>query len=243
MRFDVITIMPQIFNSVFSVGLIHKAIKDGLININIHNLREYAKDKHKMVDDVSYGGGAGMVFKPEPIFEAVENIRINNSCIILLSAQGKLYNQKIANELLKYEQIILICCRYEGCDERVSEHLADMELSIGDYILHGGEIASMVIIESISRLIPGVVGKEESIIEESFASFLLDYPHYTRPEAYKGYTVPKILLSGNHRKIKKWRLEKAFEKTIKNRPDLIMKELISNNGKELLNYFQVLLQE
>jgi len=235
--------MKPMFDSVYTVGLLSKAISKGIIEINVHDLRDYAKDKHKSVDDVPYGGGAGMVFKPEPIFEAVENIKIDNACIILLSAGGKLYNQDIARELLKYKQIILICCRYEGCDERVADHLADLELSIGNYILHGGEIAAMVVIESVSRLIPGVVAKEESITEESFTKFFLDYPHYTRPETFRGLKVPKVLLSGDHGKIKRWRFLKAFEKTIKNRSDLIINELIRNNGKEFLNYFQLLLQE
>lgn len=243
MRFDIVTIMKPMFDSVFTVGLLNKAILKGLIEVNVHDLREYAKDKHRSVDDVPYGGGAGMVFKPEPIFEAVDDIKIDNSCIILLSAGGKLYNQDIARELLKYKQIILICCRYEGCDERVAEHLVDLELSIGNYILHGGEIAAMVVIESVSRLIPGVVAKEESITEESFTKFLLDYPHYTRPETFKGLKVPKVLLSGDHEKIKKWRFQKALEKTFRNRSDLIIKELLKNNGKEFLNYFQFLLQE
>src|SRR4030042_7124244 len=161
-----------------------------------------------------------MVFKPEPIDMAIQENRQGHSCVILLSAQGKLYNQRIAESLVQYEQIMLICGRYEGCDERVAEQMIDMELSIGDYVLLGGEIAAMVVIESVSRLLPGVIGKEESTIEESFQNMLLDYPHYTKPASYKGVQVPKVLLSGHHEKIKKWRYRKALEKTLKNRPDL-----------------------
>ncbi len=243
MKFDVITIMPQMFNSVFSVGIMKKAIERNLVNINIHDLREYTIDKHRKVDDTTYGGGVGMVFKPEPIDNALNEIRSDSSYAILLSASGKLYNQRIAESLLKYEQIILICSRYEGCDESVAEYMVDIELSVGDYVLHGGELAAMVIIESISRLIPGVVGKEESIEEESFREVLLDYPHYTKPAEYKKMRVPDILLSGNHEKIYRWRIKKALEKTIRNRPDLIINALNKEGGERIWSYFNKIIEK
>lgn len=243
MNFEIITIMPQIFDSVFGVGIIKRAIDRGLISIRVHDLRDYTTDKHRSVDDTSYGGGVGMVFKVEPIDRALKEIKKEKSCAILLSASGKLYNQEIAESLLNYEQIILICCRYEGCDERVAEHIVDIELSIGDYILHGGEIATMVVIESVSRLIPGVLGKEESLQMESFRDMLLDYPHYTRPADYKGALVPEVLLSGNHEKIYKWRLQKALEKTLKSRPDLIIKMINKEGGERLLAYLEKIIQK
>lgn len=231
------------FDSVFSVGIMKKAIDKGLFGITIHNLRNYVHDKHKTIDDTTYGGGVGMVFKPEPIIMAIENIKKENTCTILLSAQGKLFTQETARNLLRFNQIILICCRYEGCDERIAEYAVDMELSIGNYIVHGGEIAAMVIIESVSRLIPGVVGKEESTTEESFSEFLLDYPHYTKPALYKGFKVPKVLLSGNHEKIRKWRIRKALEKTMKNRPDLAMQVFSQNNGERFWHYIQQIMEK
>lgn len=243
MNFEIITIMPQMFDSVFGVGIIKKAIDNGLISIRVHDLRDYTTDRHRSVDDTTYGGGVGMVFKAEPIDKALNEIRKERGCVILLSASGKLYNQQIAESLTNYEQIILICCRYEGCDERVAERMVDLELSIGDYILHGGEVAAMVVIESVSRLKPGVLGKEESLQMESFKDTLLDYPHYTKPAEYKGAFVPEVLLSGNHEKINRWRLKKALEKTLKNRPDLIIKMINKEGGERLLAYLEKIIQK
>ena len=243
MNFDVLTIMPQMFDSVFSVGIMKKAIDNELVGITLHNLRDYVHDKHKTIDDTTYGGGVGMVFKPEPIISAIEHIKKENACTILLSAQGQLYTQEIARDLLNYNQIVLLCCRYEGCDERVAQHVVDRELSIGNYIVHGGEVAAMVIIESVSRLLPGVVGKEESIVQESFSEFLLDYPHYTKPALCKGLRVPKVLLSGDHEKIRKWRIKKALEKTIKNRPDLMVQTFAKTNGEKFWHYIQEIMEK
>jgi len=184
-----------------------------------------------------------MVFKIEPIERAINALREEDSFVILLSASGKLYNQRIAESLLRYKQLILICCRYEGCDERVSESIVDMELSIGDYVLHGGEIPAMVIIESVSRLIHGVIGKEESLKEESFGGMLLDYPHYTKPANYKGMKVPSVLLSGDHEKIRKWRMKKSLEKTLRNRPDLIMDLIGREGGERFWLYFEEILNK
>ncbi len=226
LQFDIITIFPDIFDSYFNESIIKRAQKKKLVKINIHNLRKWTLDKHKTVDDKPYGGGAGMVMKVEPTFKAISEIkrsRIKNqeSKIILLTPQGKLFNQKIAKRLSKLKQIILICGHYEGVDERTRKYLVDEEISIGDYVLTGGELPAMILSDTIIRLIPGVVGKKDSVKYESFEKGLLDYPQYTRPENFKGWKVPKILLSGNHKKIQEWRMKKAIEKTKKRRPDLL----------------------
>ncbi len=230
MKFNVITIFPQIFSSYFNESILKRAQKNKLIEINVHNLRDYTTDKHKTVDDTPYGGGAGMVMKIEPIYKAVESIKPKvkksiKSRIILFSAKGKKYTQSDAKRLSKYDNLILICGRYEGVDERVAEHLADEEISIGDYVLTGGEIPAMILIDSISRLIPGVLGNADSLKEESFNSLKakshppvgkagklkakLEYPQYTKPEIFLDWKVPKILLSGNHSEIEKWRENNA----------------------------------
>ena len=226
LQLDIITIFPDIFGSYFNESIIKRAQKKKLVKINIHNLRKWTLDKHKTVDDKPYGGGAGMVMKVEPTFKAISEIKkskIKNqkSKVILLTPQGKLFNQKIAKRLSKLKQIILICGHYEGVDERTRKHLVDEEISIGDYVLTGGELPAMVLADTIIRLIPGVVGKKDSVKYESFEKGLLDYPQYTRPENFKGWKVPKILLSGNHKKIQEWRMKKAIEKTKKRRPDLL----------------------
>ncbi|MFZ2970575.1 MAG: tRNA (guanosine(37)-N1)-methyltransferase TrmD [Minisyncoccia bacterium] len=226
MQFDIITIFPEIFDSYFKESIIGRAQKTGKIMIAIHNLRDFARDKHRTVDDSTYGGGAGMVLKIEPIFEMLKHLKIikkngmrtkgslKGTKVILMSAKGKLFDQKMSIEMSKVKRIVIICGRYEGVDERVSKYLADEEISIGRFILTGGEIPAMAIVDSISRLIPGVVGNKESIQDESFSKEgYFEYPHYTRPEVFfpnkkKKWKVPKILLSGDHAKIKKWR-EKA----------------------------------
>ena len=226
MDFHVLTIFPEMFESPFSSGLISKASVKGLLKINCHDIRKYSTDRHKSVDDYPFGGGPGMVLKPEPIFSAVEDLQSsneigNNSRIIVMSPQGRMFDKNIARELTCYDELVLICGRYEGIDDRVIQNLADEELSIGNYILNGGELAAMVVIDSVSRLLPGVVGSEQSILEDSLADDLLKYPQYTRPRSFRGFEVPEVLLSGNHKIIEKWRKDKSIEKTNNKRPDLI----------------------
>jgi tRNA (guanine37-N1)-methyltransferase len=211
-KFDIITIFPDIFKSYFGESIISRAQKADLVKINAHNLRDYTTDKHKKVDDTPYGGGAGMVLQIEPIYRCVEDIKSNSqglkTRIILFSAKGKKYTQADAKRLSEYDNLILICGRYEGVDERVAEHIADEEISIGDYVLTGGEIPAMVVVDSVSRLIPGVLGNDESSVQESHSQEgYLEHPQYTKPEEFMGHKVPEILLSGNHGEIKKWREE------------------------------------
>ena len=226
MDFHVLTIFPEMFESPFSSGLISKASVKGLLKINCHDIRKYSTDRHKSVDDYPFGGGPGMVLKPEPIFSAVEDLQSsneigNNSRIIVMSPQGRMFDKNIARELTCYDELVLICGRYEGIDDRVIQNLADEELSIGNYILNGGELAAMVVIDAVSRLLPGVVGSEQSILEDSLSENLLKYPQYTRPRSFRGFEVPEVLLSGNHKIIEKWRKDKSIEKTNNKRPDLI----------------------
>lgn len=240
MEIDILTIFPQMFESPFSHSIIKKAISKELIKINIINFREFAKDQHKSVDDYSYGGGPGMVLKPEPIIEAVKYIREKDrekldAKIIITSAQGKLFKQEKAKELSSLKNIILICGRYEGIDERVVQILNAEEISIGDYVLTGGEIPAMVITDALIRMIPGVLGKEESAKNDSFYQGLLDYPHFTRPEIYKGYKVPEILLSGNHIKINSWRKRQSLLRTFIRRPDLLVNKVFSKDEIDILN--------
>jgi tRNA (guanine37-N1)-methyltransferase len=221
MRFDIITIFPEMFEMFSSGGVIARALRDGVIELQAHNLRDYTTDKHRSVDDRPYGGEEGMVFKPEPVFAAVEAVRRSpDAPVVLLSPQGRTFNARLAAEMVRQPQVILICGRYEGVDERVVEHLATDEISIGDYVLTGGELAAMVIVDAASRFVPGVVGREESVRRESFREGRLDYPQYTRPREFRGWKVPSVLFSGDHRKIEDWRRAKAEEKTRRRRPDL-----------------------
>jgi len=226
MRFDVITIFPEIFSGVFDFGIIRRAVEAGLIEIHVHDLRDYTLDRHRQVDDRPFGGGAGMVMKPEPLFSAVEAITNQESdvSVVLLSPQGRLFDQRVAEEYSRKQHLVLICGRYEGVDERVVEHLSTDELSIGDYVLSGGEIPAMVVVDAATRLIPGALGCGESAQRESFIDGLLDYPHYTRPADYRGMKVPEVLLSGNHAEIDRWRRDEALKKTLRRRPDLIGNE-------------------
>ena len=219
MKIDVLTLFPDMFNSVFDESIIKRALDNKLIEINIHNIRDYSKDPHKKVDNTPYGGGPGMVLMCQPIFDAVKDLRSDNSKVILLTPSGKLYKQSIALDLSREEHLIIICGHYEGFDERIKT-ICDMELSIGDYILTGGEIPAMVLIDSITRLIDGVIRKE-SYLNESFTDNLLDYPTYTKPREYAGLEVPDVLVNGDHAKIDKWRREQQIEMTKKNRPDLL----------------------
>jgi tRNA (guanine37-N1)-methyltransferase len=222
--FHILTIFPEFFRGPFEHGVLGKAIESGLVEVRIHNLRDWTSDRHKTVDDRPFGGGEGMVLKAEPLFRAVESIwpeRKPSQRIILLSAQGRLFHQAIARELSGVEEILLICGRYEGVDERVAEHLADDELSIGDFVLSGGELAAAIVIDSIARLLPGVLGNEASSVQESFSNGILDCPHWTRPAEFRGWKAPDVLLNGNHEEIRKWRRSAALQKTARHRPDLL----------------------
>ena len=236
MRFDIITIFPELFRGVFEFGIIRRAVEAGLIEINLHDLRDYTFDRHHQVDDRPFGGGAGMVMKPEPLFRAIEAVtdRAEGATVVMLSPQGRLLTQRVADELAARKQVVLICGRYEGVDERVIEQLADDELSIGDYVLSGGEIPAMVVVDAVTRLIPGALGCNESAERDSFADGLLDYPHYTRPVEYRGLKAPDVLVSGHHGEIEKWRRRKAMEKTLKRRPDLLERRALSEDERRLV---------
>ncbi len=235
MRFDIITILPELFKSAFSGGIIKRALEKGIIEIHVHNLREFTVDKHQQVDDRPYGGGEGMVFKPEPVFAAVEKIKQSEEpAVYLLSPQGKKFDSQFAEELAHHPQLILICGRYEGVDERMIQHLVTGEISIGDYILTGGEPAAVVVVDAVSRFIPKVVGKPESVRHDSFVEGLLSCPQYTRPRDFKGMKVPQILFSGNHDKIRLWRRKKSLEKTLSVRPDLLKDKKLSPMDKKIL---------
>lgn len=220
MIFDILTLFPGLFPGPLTSGVTGRGMAAGLVSLRIHNLRDYTHDRHRQVDDVPYGGGAGMVLKPEPIFEAVR-AREGKGPVILLSPQGERLTQALVRELATHEDIYLICGRYEGVDERVAAHLVDREVSIGDYILTGGELPAMVIVDAVSRLVAGVLGSEESPKDESFGEQLLEYPHYTRPPIFEGHSVPEVLLSGHHAEIDRWRREQAAERTRRRRPDLL----------------------
>jgi tRNA (guanine37-N1)-methyltransferase len=238
MKFSIVTIFPDMINAYLEASIIKRAIRSGVITVSVHNLRDYSVDKHKTVDDYPYGGGVGMVMKPEPFFRIAETLwpEKEERKIILLSPKGRTFNQHAASELAaEGKEIVLLSGRYEAIDERVREFLADDEISIGDYVLTGGELPALVIIDAVARLIPGVLGDYRSAEEESFSCGLLDYPHYTRPEDYRGKSVPEVLLSGNHREIKKWRRKQSLKLTWENRPALIAKYAISQEDKELLN--------
>ncbi len=236
MLIDVVTLFPEIIRTYISHGVIKKAIDDGLVRIRIHNLRDFTKDRHRTVDDYPYGGGSGMVMKPEPIFEAVDYIKSDGHerIIVLLTPQGKVFNQKIARELTQQKGLTFICGRYEAIDERV-RYIVDEEISIGDYVLTGGELPALVIIDAVLRLLPGVLGNYSSVAEESFEWGIFDYPHYTRPPEYRGLRVPDILLSGNHEAIRRWRRKEALRKTLKMRPDLLEKAVLSEEDLILIN--------
>ena len=219
MKFDVLTLFPEMFE-ILNQSIIGKAIEKDLINIKVTNIRDFSKDKHKKVDDTPYGGGAGMVMKPDVVYDAYQSIKDRNAKVIYMSPQGKPLNQKKVEELSKENHLIILCGHYEGIDQRVLDKIVDEEISIGDYVLTGGEIPAMVLIDSVSRYVEGVL-KEDSIKEESFSNGLLEYPQYTRPEVFEGMKVPEVLLSGHHENIEKWRKEKSLEITKKKRPDIL----------------------
>jgi tRNA (guanine37-N1)-methyltransferase len=271
LQIDIVTIFPDFFRGPLDFGIVRKARKAGLVKIEIRDLREFTRDRHRTVDDRPFGGGEGMVLKPEPLFESVEALKVApreeraaaKQSVVLLSAQGRRFDQALAVELVKLDRLVLICGRYEGVDERVGTHLADREISIGDYVLSGGELGAAVIVDTVTRLIPGAVGNEASTRQESFgpddsgsglsdksvqstragstradstcaSGGLLDYPHYTRPAEFRGMKVPDVLVSGNHEDIRRWRRRSALEKTLRNRPDLLDQAELSQQDKELL---------
>jgi tRNA (guanine37-N1)-methyltransferase len=266
MKADIVTIFPDFFRGPLEYGITRRAQEMGLAEIKVHDLREFTRDRHRTVDDRPFGGGEGMVLKPEPLFECLESMGVApreerlarkvKESVVLLSAQGQRFTQKVAAELALLDRIVLVCGRYEGVDERVADFLADRELSIGDYILSGGEIAAAVIVEAVMRLLPGAVGNERSTKQESFtvdskavdskpkdsggadstcgSNGLLDYPHYTRPAEFRGIKVPEELMSGNHEEIRKWRRQRALEKTLRNRPDLLEGAALSEEDKKFL---------
>ncbi len=221
MRIDVITLFPEIIETYVNTGIIGRALKNNLLKVNYVNLRDFSNDKHKRVDDYPYGGGPGMLIKPEPLYNAIKELKNDDTYIIYLTPKGNLLSQKKSNSFINKKHLLLIAGHYEGIDQRIIDMYVDEEISIGDYVLTGGELPCLVMLDSIVRLIPGVLGSNESIIEESHNDNLLEYPQYTRPEKFMGAEVPKILLSGNHKKIKEWRRYKSIENTIINRADLI----------------------
>jgi tRNA (guanine37-N1)-methyltransferase len=221
MRFDLVTLFPELIDIYTKNGIIGRAVENGLFDIGYANLRDYSEDKHKKVDDYPYGGGPGMLLKPEPMFNALDAIKKDNSYIIYLSPKGNLFNQKKAKELSGKEHIVLIAGHYEGIDQRIIDKYVDEEISMGDYVLTSGELPALMLIDAVGRLLPGVLGSDESSVEESHSGGLLEYPQYTRPEKYKDMDVPEILLSGHHKNIEEWRLFKAIEITLERRPDMI----------------------
>ncbi len=244
MRFDIFTLFPNMFANPFGDGIINRAQEAGLISIALHNIRDYTTDKHHITDDTPYGGGGGMVLKPDPIFRAVETVLEIDAAenltapaplpIILLSPQGRVFNQHIARELAHYSRLGLICGRYEGVDERVRQYLATDEISIGDYVLTGGEVPAMVIVETVARLIPGVLGDPGATFEDSHTAHLLEYPCYTRPAEFRGHSVPDVLLSGNHAEIAKWRHRESLRRTWERRPDLLELAELSAADRDFL---------
>lgn len=242
MRFDVLTTVPGCFAGWKDASIIHRAQRAGLLEIYLWDLRDYALDRHRTVDDYPYGGGAGMVLKPEPLFRAIETLlqqaeaegRPAPDDIILLSPQGSLLTQALVRELASASALLLLCGRYEGVDERVRERWVTREISIGDYVLAGGELPAMVVMEAVARLIPGVLGDAASSQEESFTERLLEYPHYTRPATFRGQTVPAVLLSGHHEHIRLWRRQQSLLRTLKRRPDLLMQHVLTEEDRRLL---------
>jgi tRNA (guanine37-N1)-methyltransferase len=239
MHFDILTLFPGMFVGPFSESIIQRAQEAGLVSIALHNIRDYATDKHHITDDYPYGGGGGMVMKPEPIFAAVEAIlgpepRASGVPIVLLTPQGRLFNQEVAQELASHRRVLLICGRYEGVDERVCAFLATDELSIGDYVLSGGELAAMVVVDAVTRLLPGALGDPTGALDDSHAMGLLEYPHYTRPPEFRGWRVPEVLLSGNHGEIARWRRQEALRRTFARRPDLLTRAPLTAKDREFL---------
>jgi tRNA (guanine37-N1)-methyltransferase len=245
MQFEVFTLLPEVFPSYLETSILKRARERGLIHVNVHNIRDYTHNRHHTTDDTPYGGGGGMVMKPEPVFEAIETVlgiasppstpELESPLpIILLTPQGRVFNQSIAKELSQHSKIVLLCGRYEGIDERIRQNLVTDEISIGDYVLTGGEIPALILIDAISRLLPDVLGDPTGAEDDSHAMGLLEYPHYTRPPEFRGSKVPDVLLSGDHAKIDKWRREQALERTFKKRPDMLEKADLSEADKKFI---------
>jgi len=246
MQFEVFTLLPEVFPPYLESSILKRAAQRGLIGVNVHNIRDYTHDKHHTTDDTPYGGGGGMVMKPEPVFEAIESVLglaphlsplepATDTPIILLTPQGRVFDQRIAEELSGHDRIALLCGRYEGVDERVREHLVTDEISIGDYVLTGGELPAMMIIDAVSRLIPGVLGDPTGAEDDSHSMGLLEYPHYTKPSEFRGWKVPEVLISGDHAKIEKWRREQALARTLSKRPDMLEKADLSEADKKFID--------
>ncbi len=237
MIFDILTIFPEMFESPLRASILGKASERGLVQIHLRNIRDYAVDKHQMTDDRPFGGGEGMVMKPEPIAAALEDLKRSGPApwVALMSPQGRLFTQETAWKLSRLPRLVLICGRYEGVDERIAEHFVDEQLSIGDFVLTGGEMAAMVVVDAVTRLIPGVLGNQASASIESFTGPLLEYPHYTRPQVFMGHRVPEILLSGNHVAIEQWRRGMALVRTRERRPDLFERLQLSDSDRKLLD--------
>jgi len=251
MQFEVFTLLPEVFPSYLDTSILKRARERGLITVNVHNIRDYTRDKHHTTDDQPYGGGGGMVMKPEPVFEAIETVLglaspppsgthqtppepASNIPIILLTPQGRVFNQSIAKELSQHKKIALLCGRYEGIDERIRENLVTDEISIGDYVLTGGEIPALILIDAVSRLLPDVLGDPTGAEDDSHAMGLLEYPHYTRPPEFRGSKVPDVLLSGDHKKIDQWRREQALLRTFRKRPDMLEKAELTKEDKKFI---------
>lgn len=235
MKIDILTLFPEMFTGPFEHSIVKRGQEHELVTIEFHQIRDFAEDKHKQVDDYPYGGGTGMVFKPEPVFRALDSIeRLPGCCTVLLSPQGRRLTQNLVQELASRNQLILLCGHYEGLDERIRQHAIDLELSIGDYILTGGELPCMVLVDAVVRLVPGVLGAADAAYEESFSRGLLEYPQYTRPREFRGWQVPDILLSGDHARIRTWRQEQALARTLERRPELLEEAELDDEERRLL---------
>src|SRR5512134_745879 len=254
MQFEVFTLLPEVFPPYLESSILQRARQRGLIDVRVHNIRDYTHDRHHTTDDTPYGGGGGMVMKPEPVFEAIESVLglatppsdpvpAPNIPVILLTPQGRVFTQRVAEELSRHERIVLLCGRYEGVDERIREHLVTDEISIGDYVLTGGELPALILIDAVSRLLPGVLGDPEGAADDSHSTGLLEYPHYTRPPEFRGWKVPDVLLSGDHAKIDKWRREQALTRTFNKRPDMLEKTELSDKEKKVVEGLRLKVQE
>jgi len=235
MKIHILTLFPEMFSGPFDESIIGRAVDQGLVSIEVHNIRDYTRDKHHVVDDSPYGGGPGMVLKPEPLFEAVDAVKGEADMpVILLTPQGRLFSQGLATELAGMDEMILVCGHYEGVDERVRQHLVTDEISIGDYVLSGGELAAMVVVDAVVRQLPGALGSEESAGGDSHSNGLLEYPQYTRPQSFRGWEVPEILLSGDHAEIERWRRGQSLKRTAERRPDLMQLVALSDEDRKLI---------
>lgn len=243
MHFDILTLFPGLFAGTFEESIIRRARESGLVSIDLHNIREYATGRHKITDDTPYGGGGGMIMKPEPLFDAVEVVlgaEVASVPVILLTPKGRPFSQAVARALSRYPRLLLICGRYEGVDERVHRYLATDEISIGDYVLSGGEIPAMVIVDAVTRLLPGVLGDPGATFEDSHAEGLLEYPHYTRPPVFRDHPVPEVLLSGHHAEITRWRRQQALQRTWERRPELLEDARLTDEDRSYLRQLEAM---